>query len=162
MQHTTKFYIGLVAVIVVMNCTTTETLSEVEMPEPIMTVDKIPLDYVTAHFPNGRIPDEVRNSHVRAFVLQATRGWPGWFQNDFGYHYTLVNPATNTITEIRGFPHAEKTPWLQRIRWNTLFGNTFGLLVCVGLLHLSTVLFARSIRRTAGLVPPNTAIAGER
>ena len=145
-MRTTGFYLLLFIFIVAMNVRATETLSQVEAPHFAGTFDSIPAEYVAKKYPDGRIPNEVLNSQVQPFVLQVTRGWPGWYQNDFGYHYTLVDSKTESVTTIRGLPKAETTPWQHRVNWVTFLSNTIGLTACAALLHLAIVLFIGSIR----------------
>lgn len=87
----------------------------------------------------GVIPEAIRSADAVPYVVEVHRGWPVYFQSEYGYRYEIVNPAAGTSLTLSGFPKP------QGIAWSRLLLNLAGVLLVAMILHTSIVLLISSL-----------------
>lgn len=104
-----------------------------------MKGDNIPAAYLAAlpevQDNGGKIPEFIATADVSPHVMELHRGWPMYYQNEYGYHYEIVNPAAGFSSTLSDFPKHQGISFLR------LLLNTVGVLSVAFILLLSAEFF---------------------
>lgn len=144
-RWTAAFYLAFSMYVVLQNLESTTIISPVSSKPVIdMKGASIPLAYLS-NLPEvqqngGVIPEAIRSADAVPYVVEVHRGWPVYFQNEYGYRYEIENPAAHVSLILSGFPKP------QGIAWSRLLLNFACLTAVAVILHLSIVFLLSSLR----------------